>query len=517
MVLQKQAFSIDRIIVLIFEMKRKRQLIGTAIIDFLSVPFISVIGLVAIPLYFNFINNSEYGFWLTLFEIISLFSLMNSGLQFYVVQSYSEDKLKLFTSEIVSLILFQLLIIIILLILAILTFHFLPFIKILHNNEGMIRVYKLMIINMIILSLINFFSSFIYAENRTIILNIINLFQKILFHIFPLIFLYYGFKINSFPLSFLITNLIVLFYVLYLNRKNININSIIYKNIFKSFKKITLFCSNTFIGSTSYFVLNFTDTIVIANFISNKAVTIYILTMKISLILRFIIARILSATFPSFTKILSENNFTRIIDLSRKFFRFALRGGIFFSVLIIFLNKIFIYNWIGYENYGGDNLTIIAALICLRESIFPVFSNTIFATREIKIINLIFFFEAILNLILSIILINYLGILGVAIGTLISFSFFSFIYSIYKSSKIININKSLYIKDMVIVLIKSLPSCAVIILGSKLLEENFHWIYFFLLVFTSILVNIIFFEARFIKNLKNKKWSEKINLIIEYS
>ena len=104
--------------------------------------------------------------------------------------------------------------------------------------------------------------------------------------------------------------------------------------------------------------------------------------MKISLILRFIIARILSATFPSFTKILSYNNFTRIIDLSRKFFRFALRGGIFFSFLILFLNKIFIYNWIGYENYGGDNLTLIAALICLRESIFPVFSNTIFATKK---------------------------------------------------------------------------------------------------------------------------------------
>ena len=133
--------------------------------------------------------------------------------------------------------------------------------------------------------------------------------------------------------------MIILFYVLYLNRKNLNINNIVYKNIFKSLKKITLFCSNTFIGSMSYFVLNFTDTIVIANFISNKAVTIYILTMKISLILRFIIARILSATFPSFTKILSEKNFTRIIELSRKFFRFALRGGIFFCVLIIFLIK----------------------------------------------------------------------------------------------------------------------------------------------------------------------------------
>ena len=67
---------------------------------------------------------------------------------------------------------------------------------------------------------------------------------------------------------------------------------------------------------------------------------------------------------------------------------------------------------------------------------------------------------------------------------------------------------------MVIVLIKSLPSC-IIILGSKLLEENFHWIYFFI----SLYVNsgeYYFFEARFI-NLKNKKWSEKIILIIEYS
>ena len=52
---------IDIIIALIFEMKRKRQLIETVIIDFLSA-FISIIGLIAIPLYFNFINNSEYGF-----------------------------------------------------------------------------------------------------------------------------------------------------------------------------------------------------------------------------------------------------------------------------------------------------------------------------------------------------------------------------------------------------------------------------------------------------------------------
>ena len=133
MVLQKQAFSIDRIIALIYEMKRKRQLIGTVIIDFLSMPFISVIGLIAIPLYFNFINNSEYGFWLTLFEIISLFSLMNSGLQFYVVQSYSEDKSKLFTSEIISLILFQLIIIIILLISLVMINHILEIRMILPN------------------------------------------------------------------------------------------------------------------------------------------------------------------------------------------------------------------------------------------------------------------------------------------------------------------------------------------------------------------------------------------------
>ena len=50
-----------------------------------------------------------------------------------------------------------------------------------------------------------------------------------------------------------------------------------------------------------------------------------------------------------------------------------------------------------------------------------------FRYEKIKIINLIFFFEAILNLILSIILINYLGILGVAIRHDFIFIFFIYI------------------------------------------------------------------------------------------
>ena len=66
-----------------------------------------------------------------------------------------------------------------------------------------------------------------------------------------------------------------------------------------------------FIGGISYYVLNFTDTLIIANYLSPHYVTIYVLTIKTSQILKFITPKLLSSTFPTINQLFMKT----LVDL----------------------------------------------------------------------------------------------------------------------------------------------------------------------------------------------------------
>ena len=501
-------------------MIRKRQFFGAAGVDIITTPLFVILNIIIIPIYFNFINNNEYGLWLFILEIISLGNLFNSGIHLYAIQMFSERNQlgeAYFRKSLSTLFIFQILVIFFIIILLFISYNILPFFEQIKINENYNLIFYLMILNLIITSFYSFFTYIMQAQNKLIRNNIINSIQKFLYQILPLFFLYYGMNLFAFPISYIITGLLILISIIYyfqnflnfLNFQNFSINIL---------KKIFIFCSSIMVGGTGYFVINFTDTVIIANFLNASAVTIYVMTMKMSLLLRFLIARFLSLSFTTFTQILSEGNFKRLQELSRKFFRFSVRGGTFFFVLIINLNQIFVINWVGYDKYGGEYLSLISALICMRESIYPVFSNIIYATKDVKYINNIQFVEAILNICLSILMVNIFGITGVALATLISFSFFSLIYSIHKSSKIIKIKMSLYFKDLVKIIILSFPSYVVIYFSTNILVYNFSWFNIINALILACITNIIFFEGIIIFKIKKiDNIKNIINFIIKHS
>ena len=73
-----------------------------------------------------------------------------------------------------------------------------------------------------------------------------------------------------------------------------------------------------FINGISYYILNFTDTLIIANYLSPHYVTIYVLTIKTSQILKFITPKLLSSTFPIY-QLIYEENFSRLNELLLSF------------------------------------------------------------------------------------------------------------------------------------------------------------------------------------------------------
>ena len=71
--------------------KRKSIFFKGAIIEAVGNPFSLIIGLIVIPFYFDFLNSSEFGIWLTLFEIISFFGLFYAGTDIIIIQVISKN------------------------------------------------------------------------------------------------------------------------------------------------------------------------------------------------------------------------------------------------------------------------------------------------------------------------------------------------------------------------------------------------------------------------------------------
>jgi O-antigen/teichoic acid export membrane protein len=273
-------------------------------------------------------------------------------------------------------------------------------------------------------------------------------------------------------------------------------------------KDFSIFSLRSIFGGASYYVLNFTDTIIIANFISTTNVTVYVLTMKLCNFTRFIPARILGFAFPSIAQLVIERDFKKLHEITLKFFRLSLRIGFFSGTTILIFNKIFVQNWVGLDKYGGGFLSILFAILCFRESFFVIFFNIIYSTKDIKTITKINFIEAILNIILSIFFLQFWGITGVALGTILSSCIFSTLYGWHKSSKIIQLPILNFLPSINTVLIKSIPTVTVLLIGSQLFLNSFSWVRFVLILIFASITNMFCFEG--ITLIKYRKLSYKL-------
>ena len=71
--------------------KRKTIFFKGAIIEAVGNPVSLIIGFIVIPYYFDFLNSSEFGTWLTIFEIISFFGLFYAGTDILIIQVISKN------------------------------------------------------------------------------------------------------------------------------------------------------------------------------------------------------------------------------------------------------------------------------------------------------------------------------------------------------------------------------------------------------------------------------------------
>ncbi len=179
-----------------------------------------------------------------------------------------------------------------------------------------------------------------------------------------------------------------------------------------------------------------TDIILISTFINPLSVIIYTSYTYITKFITDTIYMIFTAILPSFANVLLKEKPQKTYNVFNEVNMFFLFLGSFvFIMLYAFLNKLIIF-WVG-PNYLVNNLTLFCfafiafQLIAEKSTMLVINSRGLF--KETKIATIM---EAILNLIISLILVNKIGLIGVLLGTIISKLLTSFIQNpiyIYKN------------------------------------------------------------------------------------
>ena len=225
-------------------------------------------------------------------------------------------------------------------------------------------------------------------------------------------------KFNSFFIFILLLifdNIVqYIFYNLYYKRY--------YKYIFKTKlknKSITDNLKNLFWHKVAGLVVFNTDLILISKFISLKTVGIYSSYLMINQIILTVFGIVLNVLTPKIGKYIAENSKEKIFIYWKKLNILFLWFSAFFSFCTYKLIGSFIKLWLG-EQFILPNLTLILIIInlfiqCFR-SILEIFKegSGFFDDIHLPIS------EAVINFVISIILVQYIGLNGVIMGTLVS-------------------------------------------------------------------------------------------------
>ena len=253
-------------------------------------------------------------------------------------------------------------------------------------------------------------------------------------------------------------------------------------------------------------VLN-TDLILISKFISLEIVGIYASYQVVIQMLSSVINIVLNVLKPKIGKFIAENNKEKIFSYWKNLNILSLFSSVLFSFCTYKLINDFIILWIGNELILSKSIIFLIMINLFVQSfrgITDIFKDGSGFFDDIHLP----ISEAIINFILSIILVQYIGLNGVIIGTIVSNVL---IICIAKPILVFKrcFNKKIkdYIKiygEYLILIIVSLSSCNFILrfIPLKTVNSWFDWIVNGVIVgsLTFVIVFVIFLSNRDFRN-----------------
>jgi len=387
-------------------------------------------GIISLPLLLNYFGSTTYGIWILILGLAGYINTISFGIPSAMItlvaiasnlnEKYLILKKSFYILGILSALFLSLFV-------FVLYFSDNWIIALLGNIDAeLVTLSKNIFILFVIFTLVklplNLYMQFFTGMNTVYISEIYQIFTALINFIAVLIAVYFNMEIFSFIIFWLagqlLLNIIAVFHVLikyaYLkkefNRENTISNNEILKSGFSFFQ----------VGIAASIVWS-TDNLVISHFMSPEFVTPYSIAFKIFTYIFMFSAMLNGVIGPMYGNAYAKKDWDSIRRYTFLIHRLLPILGALVWVFLIFFAKEIIILWTGNENaFGGYLLIFSLGLYGYVLSYVNTYATLVYSLNFANKTLIIAWSEAIINLILSVILIQYFGIGGVALGTALS-------------------------------------------------------------------------------------------------
>ncbi len=386
-----------------------------------------LLGLAITPIVLTYLDKSEYGIWVIIGSVLGYVGLMDFG----VTGATSSIAAKHNTSDmehrinvvINNAFVLQCLIAILILVVGLIVSFYFPDLFNMgeYSKDDAWLVFVMAIIGYAISYPPKSLKGLIQARQMISISVWIEFFLFLFTTALNLAMLHAGFGLLALPAGTIAGRLLAypLFYhyakkaypKLHFDRSVISINNM--KEIFG----VSAYWS---IGMIAAILIYSTDTILVGMFISTAMVTVYALSFRLSEVIRELLYSINFTLMPGIGQIMGSGNLAKAREIYLRSQPVILSLAAVGAVFIYYFNGHFVRFWVGDDNYGGDNLSLVFAAGMFISVVFHASSLVMSADLKVRGVTVIRVIEAIINISLSLWLIQLYGLIGVAMGTLIS-------------------------------------------------------------------------------------------------
>jgi len=383
--------------------------------------------LIIIPIALGFIGQSLYGIWIIIGEVMGYLRNIEGGMGFAVEQRIASVKWEknlsklniIFTNGLAIYLFFSILAIVVGLCL---TPFFITIFNVDSEYHSLVKlVFLLTVVSMGLGLPLDVISSFLRGVQQQARATSIAIVGTLIGFIIVLLLLFNGLGLLALPLSGLIVLTFSYWFSWYLLKRAEKGISISIKYINKKIAKDLMgFSFFAFVNQISSIVIFSTDAILIGYFLGTDRVPTYVLTFQLILTLIGFALGVSSQLQPGF----SELSYKKDTKQLRSLFIDTLRLSMVFAGLVVaftyFMNIYFVSLWVGQNNYGGQSLTLVFSLIGFYTVLRQHCISLLLCSGDVEFVAKWSIIEAFLNLTFSLVLVQYFGLIGVAIGTLSS-------------------------------------------------------------------------------------------------
>lgn len=467
-----------------------------------------IIALLLSPFILHNLGDIYYGIWTIIVTLTGYYGLLDLGIRGgvsqYITRYYAKNELNRVNHTINTALLLLSIFGIICIILTLLISKYFDNIfeigEVTNDSLPIIRLcFIIMGLNIAFSLPFAVFSAILISIQRFDISNFIGIITRILSALFIIFVLKEGYGLIG--LSIVTTAINILSWILtiifsFRCVKSLKINFLLLNKI--SFYEVMDYSLFIFIYRLGEVVVSYSDILIIGYFLGPVAVTYYTIARTLVNYSRNLSQGMTIVLTPVAITIDAQNDLNRLRVLLTRATNFA--SFLAFPIFVIFIiwGKEFIGLWMGQKYISGISFTSSATIL-----VFLSIANLVtmiqhatlqiaFGIRKHKFLALLSTFEAVSTTILSIALIKYLGILGVAIGIslpiLITRTIVLPIYIVY-------FLEMSFLKYLINSLLKPIICLVLMVFAALILDNFFNEITWSILILKIIISLIIFYFA----------------------